>query len=272
MKTFLISLLILIIAAGVIFYFGLIQLELPENSFAVMFSKTSGYEEETLKPGTFIWKWQKLLPTNTTMHIFSLEKREIPLSVSGELPSSRIYKTVLDGDPDFSYSITYSITAAPNPDTLVNLVKEKHITPDTIDSVYNELANRGEEILTGLLYNSLIQGGYIMDFDDDVKEQITAAFPYLEIFSVTPKEISIPDTDLYQYAKKEYLTLVQTRNTILQQEAVNAAEIEWKSAEKIEALRDFGKLLTEYPVILEYLELGLDKEFLFQSLGLEQEN
>ena len=85
MRKFLVSLLLVVIAAGVAFYFGWIQLQLPADTYGVIFTKTNGFEQNVVKPGTFVWRWQRLLPTNLTLFTYQLKPQESEVAKTAKL-------------------------------------------------------------------------------------------------------------------------------------------------------------------------------------------
>ena len=70
MKKFFLSLFIIILFAGAVFFIGWGQFAVPAGSYGVMVSKTSGISEKTIVPGEFCWFWERLLPTNVSMRTF----------------------------------------------------------------------------------------------------------------------------------------------------------------------------------------------------------
>jgi len=90
MRKLFVSLIILIIVGGVGFYFGWIQIQLPANTFGVIFTKTNGYEASVVRPGTFEWRWQRLLPTNLTLYTYTLAPQSTNVTVAGTLPGLSI--------------------------------------------------------------------------------------------------------------------------------------------------------------------------------------
>src|SRR6056297_3206225 len=96
-------LILLILIGGAAFYFGWIQFQLDEHTYGVVFSKTSGYEEEVLRPGEFNWRWEALIPTNMTLHEIEVLPRSVDLEKSGSLPSGSIYAQAVEASTDFKY-------------------------------------------------------------------------------------------------------------------------------------------------------------------------
>ena len=56
MKKFLILLILLLVIGGVVFFFGWIQILLPPGTYAVINTKTGGYEEKAIPAGDFAWR------------------------------------------------------------------------------------------------------------------------------------------------------------------------------------------------------------------------
>jgi hypothetical protein len=60
MKKFILIFILLIIAAGVVFYFGWVNV--PPGSFAIAHSTLTGTVDYPLESGEINWLWQKLVP------------------------------------------------------------------------------------------------------------------------------------------------------------------------------------------------------------------
>ena len=144
MKKFFITLLFLIIAGGVVFYFGWIQIQIPAEGYGVFFSKTNGYEDDVIQPGEFVWRWQRLIPTNVTIHVFQPEVKEHTVTVKGELPSGPLYAEFLRGEPDFSWQSEIYTRFTINPESLPSLVKNESITAENLSGYYNSVYNKTE--------------------------------------------------------------------------------------------------------------------------------
>lgn len=259
MRKFLISLLIIIIAGGVAFYFGWIQIQLPADSYGVIFTKTNGFEHQVVKPGTFVWRWQRLLPTNLKLYIYKLTTQQTQISSEGTLPSGELYAQYLDGKPDFSYRISVSVSYSIRPDALPLLMMQDKITPQTLGEWYGELDKRvsaeakayissqsesGQIVTAGL---GSLQPGLLKDLEGN--------FSQVSFTSVTPETIKIPDMALYQKARQQYLAIVDAEQQARQQSAVTKTNLDQLATQRIEMLRKFGELFNQYPVLLKYLDL-----------------
>ncbi len=269
MKNFFITLFILIILGGVVFYFGWVQFQIPPDSVGVLFTKTRGFEEDPVMPGTFVWRWERLLPTNMTIYTFPLKKLQTEITVSGSLPSADLYATVLPGEPDFHYTVTVSVLYSIDPVNLPRLLKEQSYGADLLQQLGTVLEESGGAVLTKYMYRAVNENRHILDFGEDIEGYFAEEFPYLTFHALNPVILDLPDIGLYREAKTQYRALIRQKNDILQRENIHAATIKKTSEERLEVLRQYGALLADFPIILDYLALGLDQDFLFQSLGLE---
>ncbi|MBP5465426.1 MAG: hypothetical protein J6Y13_09680, partial [Treponema sp.] len=124
MKRVLASFFIILIAAAAVFLIGWVQFGIKPGECGVMVSKTSGVLEKPLLPGSFVWRWEKLLPTNVTIHTFSMEPHRSVQTYSGSLPGSDLYSKMLDAPADFSYELEVAVQLSPKAESLVTLVKK----------------------------------------------------------------------------------------------------------------------------------------------------
>jgi hypothetical protein len=258
MKAFLIVLVILVILAGVAFYFGWLQILLPPENYAVVFTKTGGYDEQVIRPGEFVWRWERLIPTNMTLYIFDLHPRTKEVSFQGSLPSADVYSSTLPENPDFSYSGELRVRFSILPERLPTLVSEEKVTPDGLDDFYEAKA---EEISGRLL-------GRLEELDSDqladltlnrrLEGELDPEFPNLEISTLNIQSLELPDLELYRLAKQSYRDMVETRDQAREEALARVAEQQVRSETAreqqradMEVLREYGELLNEYPVLLK---------------------
>ncbi len=263
MKKFIVFLILLLILSGTVFYFGWVRI--PENSVGLIYSDIAGYDSSLMKPGQINWKWQKLIPNNHTIRIFSTETADSRISVSGEYPSGSVYSTVLEGNPDFSYSCEFRVTYKIKEECLYNLA----VAGLMGDKGTEDILKDAEEKITGICSSVLAEetgnalrekrpaasgealAGKIMERLSSLEEA--------EIIGIEAVSLSFPDTELYAEGKKQYLEMLETKKElVLTQEkdsAVYTSEIE----KRIETLKKYGALLTEYPILIEYLKTKDEK-------------
>ncbi len=97
MKKFIFLLILILIASGAAFYFGWIRL--PENTQAVVYSRITGYEDNTIKSESFSWRWQKLIPKTFKLYIFDDSVHTTSVVSEGKLPSGNVYSSIIAGNP-----------------------------------------------------------------------------------------------------------------------------------------------------------------------------
>jgi hypothetical protein len=262
MKAFLIILILVIIAGGVAFYFGWVQFQIPPGHYGVIFTKTSGYDEDVVTPGTFEWRWEALLPTNLKVHTFSLEPRMTDISLSGELPSADTYSADYENKPDFSYSIDLVASYRIKPDKLPTLVENQKIQPEEFDEYYTFVKEQIAGLSSSYFKNIISQGeaaqpgGYtIGTFREELLTHLTQNIPEIEFLMLRVSTFEVPDIELYQQAKRYYLDTMEIRHNVRSQQIQESTRKETAELQQIEIYREYGKLLSEYPILLKYLAL-----------------
>jgi hypothetical protein len=249
MKVFLI-ILILLAAAGAVFWIGWLQLSIPAGTYAVIHTKTGGFEPQVVPSGVFVWRWERLLPTDLTLYTFSIHPVTVEVPpVKGELPSGEIYSSAMEGKPDFSYEIAFTLTVSVNPQSLPRLAAEQGLTPQGLDPWLRQQANAAvEAIASSLLADPLsyFEAGGARKLAEAAAQK--GGLEDIVIDSLVPRTVRLPDRQLYEAARRKYLAMAATREAkdveALRQEAGN-----------LRMLQDYGELLNRYPVLLQYLYL-----------------
>lgn len=260
---FFLILFLIILLGGAGFYFGWIQIQLDENSYAVIFTKMHGYDEEVVRPGTFLWRWDRLVPTNMTVHTFTVTPQRKNVSLSGSLPSSDIYASYLEGSPDFSYNLSFRVSFSIRPESLPELLREHHVTPDTLGSWYQDVFSRCLMEGTAMLEEkveaaaSSSPAGYLStSLGSGLMERLSGLYPQLEFHSILPETIELPDFDLYRQGKSMYLSLMSEKEAAEAESIRRSSEFFVTESVRLDMLEKYGKLLTEYPILLDYMKLG----------------
>ena len=262
-----ISIIVLLGIAGTIFVAGWIQILLPPATYAVLFSKTGGFDSRVIAPGSFAWRWERVIPGNVTLFLFDLQPTSVTTRISGELPSAGAVASVLPGTVDFSYRATVTVTFAVRPEALPRLVETEGMRPeslhewsrgqaDTIAAAAAELAQRGSRT-SGLRDLAAHEAEMIAPLNDQ--------FRSLEVRAVRFDDLHLPDLELYQRARRSYLALIEARYEARRVAASSlAAERERDVAalearrEALEVLREYGVVLQQYPVLIQFLALQND--------------
>jgi hypothetical protein len=249
MKKFIAFLLFLIICAGVVFYFGWIQFAVPVDKYGVMVSKTGGIYPKVITHEQFMWRPERVLPTNVKLYFFDAAPYTSTETVSGELPSAKIYSAQLEEKPDFSYSVTVSVSLNVKPESLVPLFEHTKITDQ--DGLNSYLKQKCAEVVKltcdALLAQKKIDGAFIAELS------ALPAFFDIEIAALSVDQSRIPDIRLYNLARESYNNYrseVSAAMTSLAQEHARSA---MKATTAMEQLEKLGELLEKYPALLQLL-------------------
>lgn len=275
MKKLLVALVILIVLGAVVFVIGWVQITVPANGYAVLFSKTSGWESEIVEPGTFQWRWQRLLPTNSKTYIYELTPHRSDVSVRGSLPSGEIYAAFLGEDASFSYSIDLKVAYSVKPSELPRLAQERGVVPEELSAYLDQteasLSERISALVVDLVERDEVRitqtGGYA-DVAETLETRLPAAFPQLEIVAIDVIELALPDLGLYAQAREAYNDYVDQRAQALADAAREVARDQAVAARDLDLLEQYGRILDSYPILLDYFSLG--REIDLGALNLQE--
>lgn len=260
MRKFFVTLIFLIVAAGAAFYFGWVQFQLPADSYGVIFTKTGGFESNVVKPGSFVWRWQRLLPTNLTLYVYHLTPQHTQITSQGTLPSGSLYAQYLQGKPSFSYKIAISVAYVLKPNALPKLMVQDNLTPKTLDAWYADFTKRLTADAQSYISSEAAKGtsveGQFGALSGGLAKQLEGSFPEVRFTVVAPETVDLPDLALYQKAKQQYLAIVAAEQQTRKSAAVNKTNLDAQAAQKIELLKKYGELFNKYPVLLKYLDLS----------------
>jgi hypothetical protein len=239
-----------------------VQIHLPAEHYAVVFTKTGGYDEEVIRPGEFSWRWERLIPTNMTLYTFDLHPRSEEISFQGSLPSADLYSSILPENPDFSYRGEIDVTFAIAPESLPALVAEKKLFPDQLDDFFNDQARTLSTSALEFLKGTDVDPSNTAELNRRLERELAAAVPDLQISALNVQVNHLPDMDLYELARSSYRELVQTRDRSRAdavarsaEEQVRAENTRAREREDLEALREYGQLLEEHPILLKAMAI-----------------
>ena len=247
--SFFLTIFILLAAGGAVFYFGWVQFKLDAGEYGVIYTKTSGWEDKTIENGKFTWRWQGLIPTNLTVHVIKPELRSVKLDRTGILPSGKMYGTLLGGNEDFGWTLRAKVTYIFNPDALPALLSTGKLEGNP-DPFYADFEAQLQEIVTRLMAkaSSYTNPGQLKD---DLSSEISSLDDNFIVKTIAVTEFQYPDTELYNQAKQLSGTFIQERQKILAE--IEELRIRRNDVEetKIESLSKIGKVITDYPKLLE---------------------
>lgn len=263
MKRFGILMVVLLVVGGVVFYFGWVQIHVPAGHYGVIFTRTNGWESEVVVPGTFVWRWQRLVPTNFTLHLFDVESHRTDVRLDGTLPSGPEIDALLDESGDFTYDIRLTVVTRLRPDVVPVLARDQELRPDDMPTFYDDLdariAQQTREAVMGVLEDepeSVSVSQISSTVADAVTERLADEFPRLDIVSVNPTRLALPDVELYTTARRLSIDVLEARASALQEAAARLADIQAESDRGLTLLERYGQILKEYPVLLDYFRAG----------------
>ena len=257
MKKFIFWLFFLIIIAGAVLYFGWIRV--PENNVALGFSTITGYDTAFMESGKLNWRWQKLVPKCYTLKMYQLETESTEISVSQSLPSGDLYASEMAGNPDFSFAVKYAAAYKIKEDSLYDMATSGVLGDGGLDQFYASVKDQiqnaaasllGEEMAKAMAGNTFSQKA----LEESVKARIADQLADVEILSFETVEARFPDVELYKAAKAKYMENMAKKQEIAAQQEKETNDFNTKIDQRIELLKKYGELLTQYPILIEYFK------------------
>ncbi|HAK47604.1 MAG TPA: hypothetical protein DCO79_16995 [Spirochaeta sp.] len=262
-------LLLVIAAAGAVFFFGYYQFQLPADNYGVIFTKYTGdgWNHEVIKPGTARIEWQGLIPLNLSIERFILLPVTSRITVDGNLPSAEVYSMYLEGSPDFHYSYTFDIAYTLKSDSLVELVSEDFLRESNFDSWLSDIESALSTDAVNFIrtkaddhdYMNRISYNYRL-MEADLMAELTEVYSHLDFISFTPLKISFPDLALYIEGRRQYFEVEKFHSDIQQAALEKTTTRLVEESAKLELLEKYGELFSKYPRLIDYYAI-------FQSDG-----
>ncbi|MDR3302866.1 MAG: hypothetical protein LBS86_00455 [Treponema sp.] len=260
-KKILVTFITFLILGGAAFFFGWAQLFVPPYAYGVMRSKTHGIDPAIIQAGYFRWVWYKLIPTNVEIQNFTIDKQVRTLTTKETLPSGAEYATFAGSSAEFSYELNGTLSFNIKPESLISLVRERHINNqedlDVFEAtladdirlyafqrlrIYMEDERRVEE---------LIETASVAQLNSD----ITLTFPDIEQLSVLLYTRQFPDIALYREYRGLYQEYIARQRDYLHTEQALQANSRIGTYIRFDDLTKYGELLTKYPMLLQFMEL-----------------
>jgi hypothetical protein len=182
---------------------------------------------------------------------------------SGSLSSGQVYAAFAGLDADFSWQISGDFSFSLKPDQLPELTARENILDDAdLRKVEERLAEGIENFILLRLrayadgedekkMESITLAGSFPELDSEIQK----AFPEIENLVCTIQAVQFPDYALYQSIKYLYHEYLAQQTTVLMQKNAREAEKRIETRLRLDELARYGELLTQYPVLLQYLAL-----------------
>jgi hypothetical protein len=267
MKRFLITLFILAVLGGAVFFIGWVQLSVPPGSYGVINSKTHGVDPQVVKSGEFRWLWYKLIPTNVQITVFRLETVKFKMDFNSSLPSGNSYAEFAGlTAKDFSWNLSGEASFNIEPDKLISIVTQNNITDQKgLDLYFDDIAGNMKIIILRTLTSvdtdsarleRLLSGGS----DAEMEQEIKTRFPEIRDFSFVIISAVFPDFVLYRQVRLLYEEFLAMQREYVTAGFTKRAETHIETQLRFGELERYGELLTKYPILMDYLAMTRDKE------------
>ena len=267
---FAITLLLILALAAAAFLVGWLELSLPAGTYGVAFTKSGGWDEEVIAPGGITWRWERLIPTNMTLHLFDLTPHAVSLRMTAHLPSAELYAAEVDIDADeFSYDLGIVILLRLRTDHLPGLVAKEGLRPETLSAWYEQATSGGGDTATAALLSNEA-AVLVMDpqpLEEIVRRRLEQQHPELEIIDVELTPFSIPDRDLYLLAKTAVAARLDAQQRARSVVAADLALMREQARQHAASLRELGRTLAEFPELIDLLSHSA-ADLLAQVLGM----
>ena len=255
------TLLLLVAAGAVIFFFGWIQYLVPVGSYGVLRSKTHGTESRVIQHGQFRWVWYKLIPNNAAIAVFSIKENTVSVDFSGMLPSGNTYSALAGLKTDFSYKFAVSCTYRLKPESLPALADSENLLSQAeLDSYFSRLSKDIENHIRTLLWalgenETAIEEAQKTGTIEALKKELVSAYSDMEILGCTVETLMFPDIGLYNELKLLYRDYLAAQRADLRETIALMAAENIQNRRRIDELAGYGELLTKYPILIQYLAL-----------------
>lgn len=282
MKKVLFTLVILVILAAVGFGFGYVPLRLEPATRAVLFSKTSGWDDQVYEAGSFAWAWQLLIPTNATLYVYDTSARSVSLSARSLLPSAEVYAAALDGQTRFEHRLSLDLQYRLAP-AGIRALAPVGVHGDSLEDWYGDTDAAIEQLVLSVAAQIVREAagdaaagdaaaanatdneeiGAALDpgaMADEISARVGERMPQIEVIGVTVREAALPDIRLYRAARNLYEDVLDARRDALIEAARSIADEQATADARMDNLQRYGQILTEYPVLLEYLEIAAQND------------
>lgn len=267
MKKFFILFFILIILAGTVFFFGWMQFAVPAGNYGVMLSKSGGYYSKPIMPGEFMWRWERLVPTNAKILVFNLAPYEIEYQTEGVLPASENFANIMERKTDFSWKYGISISVSVNPANLIDIVKTGSIKLQAdLDSyvrgkVEEAAQKSANEYITYFLQNpeeykkiQFQQGTFQEKIADNIRQKLGAEIIVNSI--KLSSNLVIPDLNLYTVMREAYINYEKNKSQMLAELTTIEGRKNAEQKFRMDEMKNWGELLKQYPELIDFLAVA----------------
>ena len=259
MKTVIIIFILLIIAAGAVFYFGWIKIE--PDFFGLAHSTISGTVNFPLESGNLYWLWQKLIPKTFYLYLIEKEPYTVDTGVAASLPKSESLKDFGNFVLKMKVNVQYKIDFA-----AAKKLLENGLLTDFKEFYKNEISSLANEMVSAFIIEGMTRYAYsarLFDYKvlDDLKDELVGnVMEYSRLYSLKNVKVSItfseiPQIDVYVEALKRYSAYMESLYALKEEGILKESEYLKRQMDEdleFERLRRYGELISQYPHLLKY--------------------
>ncbi|HVP19979.1 MAG TPA: hypothetical protein VMU36_13385 [Spirochaetia bacterium] len=269
---------VLLVLVLVGFFAGWAQLSLGPDTWAVVFTKSRGFEKEVIGPSGFTWRWERLVPHAITLYRITVSTERAEVDVRTNLPSAEAYSALMPERPDFSIEMKLSALYRIRPEALPELVANEGLRQENIgdwyDQVNAEIQRRAAELALGAAHQDLSgDAADASSFSAELVKKLPSGFPHLQFVTISPVIVKMPDELLYGKLRSAYLKLVDEKERAMsalvprqaaEDVVLNSARDRQEAA--LAALNRYGELLAKYPSLIKFLFLATSQKMTSKDL------
>lgn len=248
---YILSVLIILGTGLAAFYTGWIQFQLDAGEYGVIYTKSHGWEENTVKNGEFSWRWQALFPTNLSLHIYKIMPNNALIKRSGSLPSGHLYAALIDENAVFDWNISTKIRYRIIPERLPLLAAEG-ISATDLPSLYDDYEARLGGLLSDIIDENIAD---IQEIEQQLKRRANALDRNVEVADVSIISWELPDMSLYEEAQRRFVEIMEQRTAIVMELQEKALRRDDTQESMIDLLSRYGEVFTDHPILLELFAL-----------------
>ncbi len=251
----------ILLLGGAVFFIGWVQFAVPPGMYGVLRSKTRGVDVEVLENGRFRWTWERLIPTNTTVLLFSPTTLRRPIDISGSLPSAQEYADFVNLKGSFSYTIKGQLSFSLKPSALPSLVSQENVkNQEDLDRWMEKEADQVTAFVSQRLRVYAedpkdLEGLLSTTSNPRLVSEVEREFPRIEAVTCDITLAQFPNMALYQSTKTLYEAYLERQKEQLKPVVTEGADKNIADRLRFDELSRYGELLTRYPILLKYLVL-----------------
>jgi hypothetical protein len=268
---FLAVILILGFVGGGIYLLGWVSLAVPADHFGIFYTKKSGY---SLIADNKKWYPQRLIPFSTKIIAVPSGFSEVAYNAAGTLPNTGLFARLLftsagntlpldEIEQSFSYSLAGSFSFRLKPEGALAALKEGTMDAKAVGDYMASQQKLIENFIGNALAETAAAAPVLLEapaqLASGLEADLNRHFGNMEIINFSISSATVPNSELYNLALNTTLAKAQAINQA--QEAVELRRENEKAEqqERLRLLEEYGKLLTEYPILIQFFAVDEGK-------------